>query len=265
MFLFSGRGVTKLYEFINELRLYFGSNLRVINVIDNGQNRKLTNKHKDYKANRIVSKYDSSMMRNWKRNNPYKHKINRIFYIDRKFKYNLTFYYEGESDFKIGYILKWLHNKKINRKDILVCSFDKDLILSILLSCVLIKTIKNKNNIQYLFDDDVTELNRYMHNYIKCISFNNISDYFYWLVLYGDRVDNISKVAKNANELCDIFNDIYNKYNNISIDIIKKYYDNKIDLINKNCELVDIFNKNAFTHQQIMFMNKALNDFFNVR
>ena len=260
MFLFTKQPTKNLYSFIDEMRTYFGSNLKVINVIDNGQNKKISRKFKSYKANRKVSQFDTDVrIQNTK--NKYKKNIYKIINIDLKFENNLTFYYEGEADFKIGFILKYLNNLGVNRKQVLTCSTDKDLILSVLFSCVLLRTTRAGKIKQFFFDDDVLILNDYVSNYVDCLKFRKIYDWFYYLLLQGDKIDNIKRLCNNKIELCKIFNILYNEYGSISIEnIFKLNIFNENDII-KNAELIDIYNNNAFTKHNIEFMKRGLDDF----
>lgn len=103
LFLFSGKNSIRLmYDFIANLRKFF-PNLLVINVIDNGISKKLLNLYPYYKANRAHSISSNNIMINkFGTINSFKSKISRIHQLDSLFKKNLTFYYTGESDFKVG-------------------------------------------------------------------------------------------------------------------------------------------------------------------
>lgn len=109
LFLFSGKNsVNKMYTFINSVKKALNNeNLLVINVIDNGLNKKMLRRHPQYKKNRKTSKYSKSTVVNRSHNKrSFKYKIDRIHKVDQTFKNHLTFYLEGESDFKIGFIIK---------------------------------------------------------------------------------------------------------------------------------------------------------------
>lgn len=109
LFLFSKNSTQSLYEFINSIKnIKNNQNIIFINIIDNGLNRRMVNKFPQYKANRITSKenHDVGNINIWTRKNRFKVSIDRIHRVDRNFINHLTFYNTGESDFKIGYILK---------------------------------------------------------------------------------------------------------------------------------------------------------------
>ena len=103
LFLFNGKNSIRLmYDFIANLRKIF-PNLLIINVIDNGISKKLLNLYPYYKANRAHSISSNNIMINkFGTINSFKSKISRIHQLDSLFKKNLTFYYTGESDFKVG-------------------------------------------------------------------------------------------------------------------------------------------------------------------
>lgn len=109
LFLFTSDPAKKLYEFINKLKhCLLNDNVLIINVIDNGKNRKMVRRFPDYKANRITSKENNNptVVNVFNKRNKFKRAIDRILHIDNKVKNHLTFYLTGESDFKIGYILQ---------------------------------------------------------------------------------------------------------------------------------------------------------------
>ena len=107
VFLFSGKNSVKyMYDFIKKLNSIF-NNILFVNVIDNGINNKVLKKYPYYKANRNHSIQSNNIVFNkFNTIHSFKYKIYKIHKIDSTLKNNLTFYYHGESDFKIGYILK---------------------------------------------------------------------------------------------------------------------------------------------------------------
>ncbi len=109
LFLFGGQYTVKyMYEFIDTLkRVINNDNVLIINVIDNGLNLKMLRDHPNYKANRVTSVYNNTTTINgFSNRKSFKYKISQIHKIDSKFKNHLTFYLQGESDFKIGYIIQ---------------------------------------------------------------------------------------------------------------------------------------------------------------
>jgi archaellum biogenesis ATPase FlaH len=109
LFLFGGQYTIKyMYEFIDTLKKVINNdNAIIINVIDNGLNLKMLRDHPNYKANRITSVYNNTTTINhFSNRKSFKYKISQIHKIDSKFKNHLTFYLQGESDFKIGYIIQ---------------------------------------------------------------------------------------------------------------------------------------------------------------
>jgi len=150
LFLFAGRtGIKKMYKFINDIKIAIDNkNLLVINVIDNGISNKVLRKYPYYKSNRTHSIKSNNIYTNkfTKNARSFKSKISNIHKVDGTFKNHLTFYLPGESDFKIGWLLKFLNNRTLYNKDeILTVSFDKDLILTNILSdCILKRYINNR-------------------------------------------------------------------------------------------------------------------------
>jgi len=150
LFLFAGRnGIKKMYKFINDIKIAIDNkNLLVINVIDNGISNKVLRKYPYYKSNRTHSIKSNNIYTNkfTKNARSFKAKISSIHKVDGTFKNHLTFYLPGESDFKIGWLLKFLNNRTLYNKDeILTVSFDKDLILTNILSdCILKRYINNR-------------------------------------------------------------------------------------------------------------------------
>jgi hypothetical protein len=158
MFLFSGKtGIRKMYDFLHFLRTIFPS-LLVINVIDNGISNRVLIKYPYYKAHRNHSiQSDNITVNKFSSVNSFKHKISQIHKIDGLFKNNLTFYLPGESDFKIGYILKYIYNNTtFNKDNILTLSIDKDFLMVTLLSDLLIKKSLDKSMKYFLIDNDIS-------------------------------------------------------------------------------------------------------------
>lgn len=93
----------------------------------------------------------------------------------------------------------------------------------------------------------------------------SISDFFYFLVVNGDSIDNIFPILTKGMTI-KLLNLVNKKYGSLSIENICKelpeFSDSKtcMDVI-FNGEQVDIFNANVFTTNQINNMSYILNDF----
>lgn len=271
LFLFGGQYTIKyMYEFIDTLKKVINNdNAIIINVIDNGLNLKMLRDHPNYKANRITSVYNNTTTINcFSNRKSFKYKISQIHKIDSKFKNHLTFYLQGESDFKIGYIIQQIYKYTQYRKaDILTISLDKDLILSILLSDVLLRKLYNGKKYQALFTNPISDIDRFK-SIMKLETFNikSIADFYYYLLVNGDSVDNIKQLL-SPQKTINFLNDIYDKYDELSIVNICdniRHVDNtitNIDVFN-NSKQIDIFNIKTFTINQVHNMNYTLKNFF---
>lgn len=267
LFLFSS--VKSVYKFIDSIRYYAeNNNMLVINVIDNGLNRKIMRRYPQYKANRITSNYSASIQKNaFHGSKSFKTKIASIHKIDKMINNNLTFYLSGESDFKIGYILNFINTKTdISPSDILTASFDKDLILSSLLSDVLLKRFKCKKRLWCKFDRDNQNIDL-LKDVLKLEKFNmrDISDFYYFLMVNGDDKDNIPQLLTKGVTI-KLLNQVIAKYKCLNIDNIFKEIRNFGDIskndLEDNAFLVDIYNSDVFTNQEKINMDYVLTNFF---
>lgn len=142
------------------------------------------------------------------------------------------------------------------------------MILSIISSNVLLKKQKNGNPYYILFDD---KKNQDLLDFKSCfsledMSMNTISDYYYYLVLNGDKIDNINAIFTPGVTI-DFLNYIYDKENKYNLDLICKYIGEFRENINcndilENSFLVDIFNDTIFSNADKTAMDFLLKEFF---
>jgi hypothetical protein len=97
---------------------------------------------------------------------------------------------------------------------------------------------------------------------------NYISDYYYYLLLNGDKIDNVKQIF-TAGQTIDYLNFLYNKFNKYNFDLVCNNISEFRDLRNyndviENGYLIDIFNQKTFTGTQRTAMNMSLNTFFKV-
>jgi hypothetical protein len=94
---------------------------------------------------------------------------------------------------------------------------------------------------------------------------NSISQYYYYLLLNGDNIDNIKQLLTKSKVIA-FLNKIYDIHNTYNLDFIIKHmpdFNDKIeekDILN-NTYLIDIFNNNTFTKQQRLSMDILLHQF----
>lgn len=268
IFLFNGKNSIKLmYNFISNLRRIFPE-LLIINVIDNGISEKLLKKYPYYKANRNHSvKSNNIIINKFGTINSFKRKISRIHKLDEVFTNHLTFYYPGESDFKIGYILKYLNkHTNFNKSDILTISLDKDFLLTTVLSDFLLKRRLNKKTHYCLIDNNtnIEELKEVFK--IEKWDIKNPYDYFYYLILNGDRIDNIKQLFTKGQAI-NILNNILIDHDDIDLKLLLEYSKSvskkniSMDTIAENAYLVDLFNDDIFTLTEKNIMKWVLNNF----
>ncbi len=244
-----------------------------INVIDNGLNRRMVRRFPHYKANRVTSKENhngAANLNQFNKRNKFKQSIDRIHQIDKKFNNHLTFYETGESDFKIGYILKWISQRThISKNHILTVANDKDMVLTSIKSDVLLKRQKAGKYFWYLFKDDLKHLPEFKKVFgLENMAMNQLSDYYYYLLLNGDKIDNVKQIL-TVGQTVDFLNYIYKekRHNKYDINLIIKYIrDFKEEItvndIIENTYLIDLFNEKTFTKQQRTSMNFLLEAFF---
>jgi len=274
LFLFTKDPTKKLYEFINRIKgIRKNENIMFINVIDNGLNRRMVRRFPHYKANRVTSKENhngAANLNQFNKRNKFKQSIDRIHQIDKKFNNHLTFYETGESDFKIGYILKWISQRThISKNHILTVANDKDMVLTSIKSDVLLKRQKAGKYFWYLFKDDLKHLPEFKKVFgLENMAMNQLSDYYYYLLLNGDKIDNVKQIL-TVGQTVDFLNYIYKekRHNKYDINLIIKYIrDFKEEItvndIIENTYLIDLFNEKTFTKQQRTSMNFLLEAFF---
>lgn len=97
---------------------------------------------------------------------------------------------------------------------------------------------------------------------------NSLSDYYYYLLLNGDKIDNVKQILTEGQTI-DFLNYIYidKKCGHYNTDLICKYIHDFKDGVTtndiiENAYLIDIFNEQTFTHQQRTSMNFLLEVFF---
>jgi hypothetical protein len=268
LFLFNGKNSIRLmYDFIANLRKNF-PNLLVINVVDNGISNILLNKYPYYKANRNHSiKSNNIIINKFGTINSFKAKIGRIHKLDESFSRNLTFYYPGESDFKIGYILKYINkHTSLTKDNILTVSLDKDFLLTTILSDFLLKRRLQKKTHYCLIDADadIKQVKKVFG--IEKLNIKNPYDYFYYLILNGDRIDNIKKLFTKGKAI-NILNNILDDNDNIDLNLLLEYSKKvapEIGMasISDNAYLVDLFNDSIFSITEKNIMKWILNNFF---
>jgi hypothetical protein len=272
MFLFNKNPLGKMYDFISLLKSYINKDLLVINVIDNGLCQRMKLKNPTYKSNRITSHARTTAGRRskWDEKNHFKANIDKIHRIDNTFGgKHLTFFHPGETDFKIGHILQYIHqHTQISTDGILTIANDKDMVLAAVTGHVLLKRQKAGKFFYYLFTDKNKEnLDEFKRVFsLTDLEMNKISDYYYYLLLNGDKLDNIKPIF-TPRQTIDYLNFIYSKEKEYNIHLICKYInefrdENNCNDILKNRDQIDIYDSNAFKGIEITTMNYALNDFF---
>lgn len=275
LFLFTKDPAKKLYEFINNFKkIRNNENIMFINVIDNGLCRRMIRKFPHYKANRITSKenhYGAANMNAFNKRNRFKKAIDRIHQIDKTIVNHLTFYATGESDFKIGYILKWISERThISKNHVLTVANDKDMVLCSIQSDVILKRQKAGKFFWYMFrDGQKNQLKEFKKVFaLEHMAMNSISDYYYYLLLNGDKIDNVKQIL-TAGQTVDFLNYIYieKQHRTYNANLICKYIRDFKDSITindivENAYLIDMFNPDVFTHSQQTSMNFLLEAFF---
>ena len=258
LFLFSGRnGLKNMYSFIDNIKKSVdNSKLIIFNVIDNGISQRVLRKYPYYKQNRIHSIQSNNMNVNkFGATNSFKWKINRIHQLDLQFPSHLTFYLPGEADFKVGQLLKFIQERTpITPSEILTVSFDKDYLLCNTLSDVLLKRHIDNKRQWYLFDEDtdIDEFKKLFH--LENLKIQRVFDFFYYLLLSGDAIDNIKQLL-NKNNSIKLINLVIEKYNKVNIELLCKHiteFNSALTCndVYENCYLIDLFNKDAFTTNQ---------------
>jgi len=101
---------------------------------------------------------------------------------------------------------------------------------------------------------------------LETLNIKSIADFYYYLLVNGDSVDNIKQLL-SPQKTINFLNDIYDKYDELSIVNICdniRHVDNtitNIDVFN-NSKQIDIFNIKTFTINQVHNMNYTLKNFF---
>jgi hypothetical protein len=142
-------------------------------------------------------------------------------------------------------------------------SIDKDFLLTTLLSDFLLKRKINKKNYYHLIDkySDIEKVKKVFN--IEKLNIKKIEYYFYFLVLNGDRIDNIKQLFTKGKTI-KILNEILEENQDISINLIIKYVKKEgifKNQILENCYLVDLFNDDIFSITEKNTMKWILNDF----
>ena len=268
LFLFGGKNSIKsMYQFIDSVKKSVDNNLLVINVIDNGISSKVLRKFPYYKGNRTHSVQSNNIYINkFSSSQSFKYKITRIHKIDNEFNNHLTFYLPGEADFKVGWLLKFIQERTpFTREEVLTVSFDKDYLLCCALSDVLLKRVHQNKRYWCLLDKNLN-LDQFKETLkIADLNIKNTFDYFYYLVVNGDGMDNIKQLLTRGQTI-KFLNFLYNKYGKLSLEHVCHHiteFNGKINCndIIENCYLVDLFNKDVFTHNQINNMTYVFSNF----
>jgi len=269
LFLFGGKNSLKgMYSFIETTKRAIGNNnLLVINVIDNGINQRILKKYPYYKANRIHSIQSNNIYSNkFTSQRAFKYKITRIHKIDNEFNNHLTFYLPGESDFKVGWLLKFFQERTpIEPSEILTVSFDKDYLLCTTLSDVLLRRVQDNKRYWCLLDKD-TDINKFKDALnISQLNIRNIFEYFYFLIINGDDIDNIKQLLTKGNSI-KLINHVIDKYNKLNLELLSNHIKDFNNALNgndiyENCYLVDLFNSDVWTTNQKNTMIYTLGSF----
>jgi len=148
----------------------------------------------------------------------------------------------------------------------LTVSLDKDFLLTTILSDFLLKRRINKKTHYCLIDSNVNIEQVKSVFGIEKLNIKNPYDYFYFLILNGDRIDNIKKLFTKGQSI-KILNNILDDFDDINLNLLLKYskkISNEIDTksIYDNGYLVDLFNDDIFTITEKNIMKWIMNYFF---
>jgi len=113
--------------------------------------------------------------------------------------------------------------------------------------------------------DDIDEFKQIIN--LNNFKMKSISDFFYYLVVNGDKIDNIFPVLTKGKTI-DLLNSVNDKYGELTISNICKELHNfsttkTCNDIILNSQQVDIFNIDTFTINQQNNMDYTLNMFIN--
>ena len=132
-----------------------------------------------------------------------------------------------------------------------------------MLSDFLLKRKINKKNHYYLIDkySDIETVKKIFN--IEKLNIPTVDYYFYFLLLNGDRIDNIKQLFTKGKTI-KLLNEILEENQYISIDLIIKYVKKEgisKNQILENCYLVDLFNDDIFSTTEKKTIKWLLNDF----
>lgn len=269
LFMFGSKNSLKaMYVYIMGIKKAINNDrLLVINVIDNGISQRVLRLFPDYKGNRPHSiQSNTSDLNKFGNGRSFKYKITRIHKLDGQFINHLTFYLPGEADFKVGWLLSYFNeHTNISPSEILTVSFDKDYILCKTLSDVILKRFINGKRYWCLLDNNADIETFKIIMKVENLKIFNIYDYFYYLIVNGDSLDNIKSLLTKEPTI-KLLNNIIDIYGKLSIELICNHIGeynksvSKQDIYN-NCYLIDLFNKDAFTDNQKNTMAYVMNNF----
>jgi len=89
---------------------------------------------------------------------------------------------------------------------------------------------------------------------LENLKIQRVFDFFYYLLLSGDAIDNIKQLL-NKNNSIKLINLVIEKYNKVNIELLCKHiteFNSALTCndVYENCYLIDLFNKDAFTTNQ---------------